>query len=153
MPRGDNSVVINLTTELKVFIDKHKGDLERSFYIISEFLCFHAREFIKDYGEQAYETHMDRYTKTAIQLRNEAQLEQRAELERKQKELELKERELNLKEQNANSYSQQTAQTVEKKRMENLLNVMRANKNKRTIEEKKAWQQAHDELERLRGKT
>jgi hypothetical protein len=90
MPKGDNAITLNLTTELKIFIDKRKNDLHGSFYVISEFLQQHKNEFIKEYGEQVFNDHVKRYSKTAIQLRNE-------KLERDQKEIEKQELEVKIK--------------------------------------------------------
>jgi len=107
MPKGDNKCVINLTTELKLFMDAHKGDLERSFHACLAYLQVYRDEFIQKYGQECYDEHVKRYSRPATQLRDESR-------ERKAKAKESLERKLRIMELNAQKYAEQTEVVKEK---------------------------------------
>ena len=108
MPKGDNKCVINLTTELKLFMDNKKGDLERSFHCVLAYLEKYQADFVSKYGQECYDEHIKRYSRTAIELRNEAAKRNKEFIERKKLELELREKELAIKTKNAENFEIQT---------------------------------------------
>lgn len=106
MPTGDNKVIINLTTELKIFVDKRKGDLERSFYLALEYLKQHKDEFIAEYGQQSFDEHVKRYSRSAVELKNAHYAKKKEVFEAKKRELELREKELAIKSNFLNAQTQ-----------------------------------------------
>jgi hypothetical protein len=144
MPTGDNKVTINLTTEVKIFVDKRKGDLERSFYLALEYLKQHKDEFIAEYGQQSYEDHVKRYSRTAVELKNAHYAKKKETLEAKRRELELREKELAVKSSFLNAETQamtdkhdkrqkeldEANKTVEQERLEHLDQMIQELENK-----------------------
>lgn len=123
MPKGDNSVVINLTTELKIFIDNNKGDLERSFYIALAYLEKNKDAFIEKYGKQCYEDHVKRYSRTAIEMRNDKQKRKEEWIKRREEELDLKRKELDVKKANSQTYGSIIESKEEERKEEKLSEI------------------------------
>ena len=114
MPKGDNKLVLNCTTELKQFMDSKKGDLERSFHCALIYLEKYKEEFIAKYGQECYDGHVKRYSIPAVELRNKANQKKQEALELKRRELDLREKELAIKIRNAENFEEQTEIAKEK---------------------------------------
>jgi hypothetical protein len=97
MPKGDNKVTINFTTEMKQFGDGMKGDLYLSFYTALCFLQQNKEEFIAKYGQECYEAHIKRFSRPAIEVRNDSAQRKKDALVLKRRELEVREKELEIK--------------------------------------------------------
>jgi hypothetical protein len=97
MPRGENKVVLDCTTELIQFMDSHKGDLRASFHMALTYLQYYKDEFVAKYGQQSYDEHIKRYSVSAVEQTRLANLEKQKEIEEKRRELDIREQEVKIK--------------------------------------------------------
>lgn len=97
MPRGDNKVTVNFTTEMKNILDRHRDDLYPAFFVAQIFLERYKDEFIAKYGQAKYDEQVARFSRPDVQVRNEATQRKKESLAQKRRELELREKELEVK--------------------------------------------------------